>query len=170
MTTSTIDTWMAARRTANSFEGVTELDTSLDGSKLRIGLLLSRFNRDIGDGLLAACVETLLKQGVKRENMLLVTVPGALEIPLAARRLAQDGAFDALVAMGAVIRGDTYHFEIVANEMASGIMRVQLDTDIPIANAVLTTETDDQAYSRMAHKGAEAALCAIEMANLTGKS
>ena len=105
-----------------------------------------------------------------RENLLLVTVPGALEIPLAARRMAQNGTFDALVAMGAVIRGDTYHFEIVANEMASGIMRVQLDTGIPIANAVLTTETDDQAYTRMAHKGAEAALCAIEMANLMGKS
>lgn len=170
MTTSTIDVWMAARRTDKSFEGIAEFEHSLDGSELRVGIILSRFNRDIGDGLLAACVETLIKHGVKRDNLLLVTVPGALEIPLAAQNLAQSGTFDALVALGAVIRGDTYHFEIVSNEMASGITRVQLDSGVPIANAVLTTESDEQAYSRMTHKGAEAAVCAIEMAHLVKKT
>lgn len=149
-----------------SYAGIKELDTNLTGNALRIGIVMSRFNRDICDSLLAASVHALAKYGVKPENILLATVPGALEIPLAVRKMAMSGKFDALVAIGAVIRGDTYHFELVANEMASGITRVQLDTGVPVANGVLTTDTDEQAYARTAVKGAEAAACAIEMANL----
>ncbi len=150
----------------SKYDGINEIEVKLDGSVLRIGVVMSRFNRDICDGLLASCVHALSQRGVKPENTVLATVPGALEIPLALRKLALSGKFDALVAIGAVVRGETYHFEIVANEMASGITRVQLDTGVPIANAVLTTETDEQAHLRTAVKGAEAASCAIEMANL----
>lgn len=149
-----------------SYDGINELETNLNGSALRIGIVMSRFNRDICDGLLAACTHALVKYGVKQENTLLATVPGALEISLAARKMAMSGKFDALVAIGAVVRGDTYHFELVSNEMASGINRVQMDTGIPIANGVLTTDTDEQAYARATVKGTEAAACAIEMANL----
>ena len=98
--------------------------------------------------------------------MLLVTVPGALEIPLTLQKMALTDQFDALIALGAVIRGETYHFEIVANQSASGLAAVQLDTGIPVANGILTTETDDQAMARMSQKGTEAAQVAIEMANL----
>ena len=98
--------------------------------------------------------------------MLLVTVPGALEIPLALQKMALTDQFDALIALGAVIRGETYHFEIVSNQSANGLAAVQLDTGIPVANGILTTETDDQALARMSQKGTEAAQAAIEMANL----
>ncbi len=148
------------------YDGIHEIEPVLDGSGLRIALVMSRFNHDIGDALLAACVHALDTHGVRSEDTLLLTVPGALEIPLAARKLALSGRFDAVVALGAVVRGDTYHFEVVSNEMASGITRVQLDTGVPVANAVLTTDTDEQAHARTAVKGAEAAACAIEMANL----
>lgn len=149
-----------------TYDGIKEIESNLDGSALRIGIVMSRFNRDICDGLLGACTNALAKHGVKTDNTLLTSVPGALEIPLVLRKLALSGKFDALVAIGAVVRGDTYHFEVVSNEMASGITRVQLDTGVPIANAVLTTDTDEQAHSRTRVKGAEAAECAIEMANL----
>ena len=149
-----------------TYDGINELNANLDGSKLRIGIVMSRFNRDICDALLAACAHTLDKHGVKVENTLLVTVPGALEIPLALKKMALSGRFDALVAIGAVVRGDTYHFELVSNEMASGISRVQLDTGVPVTNGVLTTDTEEQAHARSAIKGAEAAAGAIEMANL----
>lgn len=149
-----------------TYDGIKEIESNLDGSALRIGIVMSRFNRDICDGLLASCTNALAKHGVKTDNALLTTVPGALEIPLALRKMALSGKFDALVAIGAVVRGDTYHFEVVSNEMASGITRVQLDTGVPIANAVLTTDTDEQAHCRTRAKGAEAAECAIEMANL----
>ena len=102
-------------------------------------------------------------------NVQIVTVPGALETPLALQKLAQSGKFDALIALGAVIRGETYHFEIVANESAAGISSVQLDTGIPIANGILTTDTEEQALARMTEKGADCALAAIEMANLLKK-
>jgi 6,7-dimethyl-8-ribityllumazine synthase len=94
------------------------------------------------------------------------TVPGALEIPLAAQRFAQSGDYDAIVALGAVIRGETYHFEIVANESAAGLSRVQLELGIPIGNGVLTTEDDAQALARAEQKGLEAAQAALELANL----
>jgi 6,7-dimethyl-8-ribityllumazine synthase len=100
--------------------------------------------------------------------MVIATVPGALEIPLALQKLATSGGYDALIALGAVVRGETYHFELVANESASGITTVQLDTGVPIANGVLTTDTDEQAEARMSEKGRAAALAAVEMARLLG--
>lgn len=148
------------------FEDIYEVEPGLAGAGLRIAMVMSRFNRDIGEGLLGACATELKRLGVKPENLLLVTVPGALELPLALQHLAQSGRYDALIALGCVVRGETYHFEIVANESARGIAEVQLTTGIPIANGVLTTEDDDQALERMQRKGAEAAQAAVEMVNL----
>ena len=128
--------------------------------------MLSRFNSNIGDGLLAACHAELLKLGVNPEHIVVATVPGALETPLALQHMALTEKYDALIALGAIIRGETYHFEVVANESARGIAEVQLNTGVPVANAVLTTEDDAQALARMQIKGAEAAQVAIEMANL----
>ena len=143
-----------------------ELEPNLAGKGLRIGVVQSRFNEDIGEGLLSGCLAELARLGVADTDITCTTVPGALEVPLALQAMAQSGRFDALVALGAVIRGETYHFEIVSNESARGITDVQLNTGIPIANAVLTTENDDQALVRMVQKGTEAAQAAIEMANL----
>jgi 6,7-dimethyl-8-ribityllumazine synthase len=151
------------------FDNIRELDISLNGAGLRVGIVMSRFNRDAGEGLLSACTAALVKNGVREGDMCIATVPGALEIPLALQKMAQTGKFDALIALGAVVRGETYHFEIVSNESAAGISAVQLDTGLPIANGILTTETDDQALARMSDKGAECALAAIEMANLLKK-
>ena len=148
------------------YDNILELETDLNGVGLRIGIVMSRFNIDVGEGLLGACTAELVKCGVQESSMLLVTVPGALEIPLALQKMALTDQFDALVALGAVIRGDTYHFEVVANESASGVAAVQLDTGIPVANGILTTATDDEALARMGQKGTEAAQMAIEMANL----
>ena len=143
-----------------------ELEPALNGKGLRIGIVLSRFNQDVGDGLLSACTVELVRLNVAPQDIVLATVPGALEAPLVLLRMAQSGKFDALVALGAVIRGETYHFEIVANESARGVSEVQLSTGIPVANAILTTENDDQALTRAATKGMEAAQVAIEMVNL----
>ncbi len=148
------------------FENITEIEPDLTGAGLRIGIAMGRFNRDVGEGLLSACTAALAKHGVRDEDVLIISVPGALELPLVLQRLAQSRRFDALIALGAVIRGETYHFEIVSNESASGITSVQLDTGIPIANGVLTCDTDDQAEARMSEKGADCAAAAIEMANL----
>ena len=142
-------------------------ELSLDGNGQRIGIVQSRFNEDVCHGLLAACVAELKRLGVEAEDVLLVTVPGALEIPLALQKMAESQQFDALIALGAVIRGETYHFELVSNESGAGINRVSLDFGIPIANGVLTTDSDEQAEARMAEKGADAARVAVEMANLT---
>lgn len=141
-------------------------ETNLDGQGLRIGIVQARFNADIGNGLFAACLGELTRLGVANEDILRVSVPGALEIPLALQKMADTEQFDALIALGAVIRGETYHFELVSNESGAGITRVGLDFGIPIANAVLTTENDAQAEVRMAQKGADAARVAVEMANL----
>lgn len=143
-----------------------EIEQNLDGKGLRIGIVLSRFNSDVGDGLLGACKEELRKLGVADDDVTLATVPGALESPFILKKMAQTGKYDALIALGAVIRGDTYHFEVVSNESARGISEVQLETGIPVANAILTTDNDDQALVRMSVKGAEAAAVAIEMVNL----
>lgn len=148
------------------FDGIEELDSRRDGAGLRIGIAMARFNEQVGEGLLSACTAALRKHGVRDADMLIVTVPGALELPLALQKMAQSRRFDALVALGAVIRGETYHFEIVSNESASGITSVQLDSGIPIANGVLTCDTDDQAEARMAEKGADCAAAAIEMVHL----
>jgi len=148
------------------YDNILELEAELNGTGLRVGIVMSRFNIDVSEGLLGACTAELTKCGVQESAMLLVTVPGALEIPLVLQKMALTDQFDALIALGAVIRGDTYHFEVVANESANGVAAVQLDTGIPVANGILTTQTDDEALARMGRKGAEAAQAAIEMANL----
>jgi len=148
------------------YDDILELEPKLSGRGLRVGIVMSRFNIDVCEGLLGACADELRKHEVQAANMLLVSVPGALEIPVALSKLARSGRFDALIALGAVIRGETYHFELVCNESAAGLTRVQLDSGIPVANGILTTDDDDQALARMAVKGAEAARVAIEMANL----
>lgn len=147
-------------------KNIAEFEPETNGAGLRIGIVVSRFNGEVGDGLMRSCLPELLKLGVREDDVAIVSVPGALEIPLALQKLAQSGRFDALVAIGAVIRGETYHFEIVSNESASGVTSVQLDTGVPIANAILTANTDEQAAARMGVKGAEAARVAVEMANL----
>ncbi len=146
---------------------IREFEPNLAGRGLRVGVVQSRFNEDVGAGLRSGCLAELTRLGVADSDITFTTVPGALELPLTLQTMAQSGCFDALVALGAVIRGETYHFEIVSNESARGITDVQLNTGIPIANAVLTTENDDQALVRMVQKGTEAAQAAIEMANLT---
>ena len=145
---------------------VGSMEIDLDGQGLRIGIVQARFNEDICHGLLSACLAELKHLGVEDEDILHVTVPGALEIPLALQKMAESVQFDALIALGAVIRGETYHFELVSNESGAGISRVALESGIPIANAVLTTENEEQADVRMAEKGADAARVAVEMANL----
>jgi len=139
---------------------------NLDGAGKKIGIVLSRFNSNIGDGLLDACHAELLKLGVAAEDITVATVPGALETPLILSHMALSNKYDALIALGAIVRGETYHFEVVANESARGVSEVQLNTGIPVSNAILTTESNAQAVARMDAKGAEAAQVAIEMVNL----
>lgn len=143
---------------------IKEYDLTLNGAGLKIGIVMSRFNQDLCDGLLSACEAELERLNVA--DVVLVNVPGALEQPLALQKMAQSGKFDALVAIGAVVRGETYHFEIVANESSRGILDVQLETGVPIANAILTVENEQQAYARMHEKGTDAARVAVEMATL----
>ena len=141
-------------------------ESNLAGEGLRIGIVQARFNADVGHGLLSSCLADLKRLGVADEDILHITVPGALEVPLALQKMAETQQFDALVALGAVIRGETYHFELVSNESGAGITRIGLDYGMPIANAILTTENDEQAEARMAEKGADAARVAVEMSNL----
>jgi 6,7-dimethyl-8-ribityllumazine synthase len=138
----------------------------LNGKQLRIAIVLARFNALVGEALLKSCMDELERLSVNEEDVIVVSVAGALEIPLALQKLAQLGGFHALIALGAVVRGDTYHFEVVSNEMASGITRVSLDEGIPIANGVLTVNTDEQAHARVLEKGVDCARVAVEMANL----
>ena len=148
------------------YADIEELEPDHRGSGLKIGIVLSRFNTNVAEDLLSSCKASLIEHGVAADAIRIVTVPGALEAPLALQKLALTGRYDALIALGAVIRGETYHFEIVSNESASGITSVQLDTGIPIANGILTTNTEEQALARTKEKGADCALAAIEMANL----
>jgi 6,7-dimethyl-8-ribityllumazine synthase len=146
------------------------VDPDLRGNGLRIGIVWSRFNEPIVRQLLTACDKQLVELGVAASDIDVVSVPGALEIPLVLQTLGLERRgfgrrYDALVALGAVVRGETYHFEVVANESARGVLDVQLETGIPVANGVLTTETEEQALARAAVKGAEAARVAVEMAN-----
>ncbi len=142
------------------------MEQDLSGHSMRIGIVQSRFNHEIGDGLLAACLEELHRLGVADNDITLGTVPGALEAPLLLLKMAKSRHYDALIVLGAVIRGETFHFEIVASESARGVAEVQFETGIPVANAILTTDNDEQAIARMKVKGAEAAQTAVEMANL----
>lgn len=148
------------------YDDITELPEDLEGKGLTIGIVMARFNRDVCEGLLSACTAELRKLGVAPADIVLATVPGALEIPLALQTMAESGRFDALVALGAVIRGETYHFEVVSNDSCRGVMEVQLETGVPVANGILTTEDDDQALARMQEKGSDCARTAVEMANL----
>jgi 6,7-dimethyl-8-ribityllumazine synthase len=138
----------------------------LDGKRLCIGIVQARFNAGITDALAAACRTELLKLGVPDKQIVHHLVPGALEVPVALQALAEKGRCDALIALGCIIRGETYHFELVANESAAGITRLALDYQLPIANAILTTENMAQAVARQEEKGRDAARVAVEMALL----
>lgn len=143
-----------------------EIVKKSNGELFSIGIVMSEFNSHVGEALLKACHHELLKLGVKDDCIVLAKVPGALESPLALKKMAQSKKFDALIALGAVIRGETFHFEVVANHSAKSIMDVQLEFSIPIVNAILTTENDEQAMERTSVKGAEAAQVAIQMIHL----
>jgi 6,7-dimethyl-8-ribityllumazine synthase len=143
---------------------MTELKPDLNGEALRVGIVRSRFNEKIGVAMLEACRKRLAELRVTA--LTVVSVPGALEAPLALQKLANTEKYDALIALGAVIRGETRHFEIVADESASGLMQVQLDAGIPVANGILTADTEEQAQARATQKGKDCAEVAVEMANL----
>ncbi len=138
----------------------------LDGSHLRVGIVQARFNEGVTNALHAACVAELTALGVREDNITHVTVPGALEVASALQMLARRGDVDALVALGCIIRGETYHFELVANESGAAVTRVALDSGLPVANAILTTENMPQAIVRQVEKGRDAARVAVEMALL----
>lgn len=138
----------------------------LDGKKLHIGIVQARFNESITDALAQACRDELRALGVQDKHVTHVKVPGALEVPVALQALAERDEFDALIALGCIIRGETYHFELVANESGAGVTRIGLDYQLPVANAILTTENVEQAVARQTDKGRDAARVAVEMANL----
>ncbi|HEX7385060.1 MAG TPA: 6,7-dimethyl-8-ribityllumazine synthase [Burkholderiaceae bacterium] len=138
----------------------------LDGSDLRIGIVQARFNAEVTNAIAEACRAELRALGVADKHVTHVSVPGALEVPLALEALADSRHQDALVAIGCIVRGETYHFELVANESGAGVSRVALDHQTPVANAILTVENLDQAWARAADKGRDAARVAVEMANL----
>jgi 6,7-dimethyl-8-ribityllumazine synthase len=138
----------------------------LDGTDLRIGIVQARFNEKLTTQLAQSCRAELEALGVAAKHIQLVTVPGALEVPVALNAMAQSDRFDALIALGCIIRGETYHFELVANESGAGVSRVSLDHELPVANAILTVENEAQAWARAEEKGRDAARVAVEMANL----
>jgi 6,7-dimethyl-8-ribityllumazine synthase len=138
----------------------------MNGKKLTIGIVQARFNESVTNALAQACKAELIALGVPEKHIDLVSVPGALEIPVALITMAEKLKYDALIALGSIIRGETYHFELVANESGAGVTRVSLDYQLPIANAILTTENMEQAIARQTDKGRDAARVAVEMANL----
>ena len=138
----------------------------LNGKKLAIGIVQARFNESVTNALAEACKSELLLLGVEEKNILHVKVPGALEVPVALQAMAENDKYDALIALGCIIRGETYHFELVANESGAAVTRLALDYQLPIANAILTTENMAQAIARQDEKGRDAARVAVEMANL----
>ena len=142
------------------------INMTLDGRQMRIGIVQSRFNEPVVTGLLTACLAELQKHGVAADAIDLVSVPGALEIPVVLQTMAHTQKYNSLIAIGAVIRGETYHFEVVANESCRGVMEVTLQTGVPIANGILTVNTDEQAFARTDEKGADCARVAIEMAQI----
>jgi 6,7-dimethyl-8-ribityllumazine synthase len=139
---------------------------NLDGEGLRIAIVRARFNDALTQALEQACLAELKSLGVAEKHVVRCTVPGALEIPVALKALADRGEHDALIALGCIIRGETYHFELVANESGAGVSRVSLDHQLPVANAILTVENEAQAWVRAEPKGRDAARVAVEMANL----
>ncbi|KLT73716.1 6,7-dimethyl-8-ribityllumazine synthase [Neisseria arctica] len=142
------------------------IEPNLNGKGLRIGIVQARFTNEVGSAMLKVCTDKLQELGVKGKHITVTTVPGALEVPLVLQNMAAAGKYDALIAIGAIIRGETYHFELVANESGAGVTRVGLDFNIPIANAILTTENDEQAHVRIQEKATDAAIVAVECANL----
>ena len=138
----------------------------LDGKKLVVGIVQARFNESITNALATACLRELAALGVDSKHIKHVKVPGALEVANALQAMAESGKYDALIALGCIIRGETYHFELVANESGAAVTRVALDYQLPIANAILTTENLSQAQARQTEKGLDAARVAVEMANL----
>ena len=141
-------------------------DDRMNGKGLKVGIVQARFNASVTDALVQACKTELLALGVADKDIEHLTVPGALEVPVALQAMAEKTSYDALVAIGCIIRGETYHFELVANESGAGVTRVSLDYQLPIANAILTTEDMPQAIARQVEKGRDAARVAVEMANL----
>jgi 6,7-dimethyl-8-ribityllumazine synthase len=141
-------------------------DDRLNGKKLRLGIVQARFNAGVTDALAAACKAELRQLGVPDAHVDHVQVPGALEVPVALQAMAESAKYDALIALGCIIRGETYHFELVANESGAGVSRIALDYQLPVANAILTTENLAQAQARQDDKGRDAARVAVEMANL----
>jgi 6,7-dimethyl-8-ribityllumazine synthase len=139
-------------------------EQELDGQFLHVGIVQARFNEDITNALAAACIQELEALGVSHIDHVLV--PGALEVPIALQAMAERAEYDALIALGCIIRGETYHFELVANESGAGVSRIALDYNLPIANAILTTENLEQAVARQTEKGRDAARVAVEMACL----
>lgn len=139
---------------------------SLEGEGLRIGIVQARFNAALTNQLAQSCLAELESLGVNPKDIKHVTVPGALEVAVALNAMADSEDFDALIALGCIIRGETYHFELVANESGAGVTRVALDHQVPVANAILTVENEAQAWARAEDKGRDAARVAIEMANL----
>lgn len=142
------------------------MNPDMNGEGLHIGIVRARFNAEIGEQELQTCLDELAALGVDERDVMVVSVPGALEIGVTLAQMAETFEFDALIALGAVIRGETYHFELVSNESGAAISRVALETGIPVANGVLTTETTEQAEVRAADKGRDCARAAVEMANL----
>ncbi|MDQ0569721.1 6,7-dimethyl-8-ribityllumazine synthase [Variovorax paradoxus] len=147
-------------------QGSNKGERTLNGKGLRIGIVQARFNADVTDALAAACLAELETLGVAAEDIHHVEVPGALEVPVALQAMAVRGGYHALVALGCIIRGETYHFELVANESGASVSRIALDHRLPIANAILTTENLEQAVARQTDKGRDAAQVAVEMAQL----
>ena len=139
---------------------------NLNGQGLKIGIVQARFTNEVGSAMVEAARKKLLELGVADDDITLATVPGALEVPLVLQNMAASESYDALIAIGAVIRGETYHFELVATESGAGVSRVGLDFNVPIANAILTTENDEQAHARIQEKAGDAAIVAVELANL----
>lgn len=148
------------------FEGAQAFPIDVDGQDLNIGIVVAQFNQEIGEAMLDACYAELLRLGVEAENIAIASVPGALEIPITLLRFADSGRFDALIALGAVIRGETYHFEVVSNESASGITAVQLDSGVPVANGILTCDNEEQVAARIEDKATDCAQVAVQMARL----
>jgi 6,7-dimethyl-8-ribityllumazine synthase len=157
---------MSEIRKQPDLSAIDMVEADLNGQDLRIGIVQARFNEEHCIALTKACIQELLQLGVAHSDIQLLTVPGALEIPFALQNMAETSNFDGLVALGAVIRGETYHFELVSNESASGISRVSHVTGLPIANGVLTCDNDEQARVRAPDKGRDCARAVIEMANL----
>jgi len=147
-----------------------EIGASLDASGLSLAIVASRFNSFVTKPLVAGAMDAFMRHGADEKTIVIVWVPGALEISIAARRLADTGQFDGILAVGAVIRGDTSHYDVVVNESARGLSQIQNETGVPVSNAILTTDTLEQAIDRAGakagNKGWDAAMALIEIANV----